>query len=138
MNNRPIKFRAWNKEKKTMWDVTSINWYDEYMWVDETPMTGEKLPIEWTPLMQFTWLIDELHHEIYEGDIIEFEQYWYTYGASGTDKVRREVTWQDSYWAWWSFWKAEKDGEKRWSFPFPTCRIVGNIYENPELLATSQ
>jgi hypothetical protein len=72
--NRPIKFRAWDKEKKQIREVTGINWYDEYLWVDETPMSGDRLPIETTPLMQFTGLLDKNGlAEVFEGDIISPE-----------------------------------------------------------------
>jgi uncharacterized phage protein (TIGR01671 family) len=70
--NREIKFRAWDKEKKEMREVTSLNFYDEYMWVEETPMTGDKLPIEGTPLMQFTGLKDKNGKEVYEGDVVTY------------------------------------------------------------------
>ena len=69
---REIKFRAWDKNKKEVRKVTGINWYDEYLWVDETPMSGDRLPIEGTPLMQYTGIKDKNGKDIYEGDIVEW------------------------------------------------------------------
>ena len=116
MNQREIKFRAWDEKKKAIRDVTGINWYDEYLWVDETPMTGDKLPIESTPLMQSTGLKDKNGKDIYEGDIIKGEHLigeW----VSGVDMLPTGV------WFGGARFSEIKDFE-----------IIGNLYENPNLL----
>ena len=118
---REIKFRAWDKDKKRMREVTEINWYDEYMLVDETPMSGDRLPIEGIPLMQYTGLKDKNGKEIYEGDIVQL---------SINEKKPHHLG------------KVEYlppkffviDGEKSGLILTDRYEVIGNIYENPELL----
>ena len=117
---RTIKFRAWDTNKKEMRDVTSINWYDGYLWVDETPMTGHKLPIEGTPLMQFTGLLDKNGVEIFEGDVVKRD-------------ARKYVVKECEA----SFRLAE--GENPGGFLLGDCapitlEVIGNIHENGDLL----
>jgi len=119
---KEIKFRAWDKEKKEMREVTSLNFYDEYMWVDETPMTGDRLPLETTPLMQYTGLKDKNGKEIYEGDIvswgespkmfIKFGEGMFEFWETETEKAYH-----------WGIWNIHKELE-----------VIGNIYENKDLL----
>ena len=118
---RTIKFRAWDKENNDMyeWDVLSqrrnlneaIEMQDKGLWV----------------LMQFTGLKDKNGKEIYEGDIVKLN-----YGI----EVKGIVTFEGYQWK-------VKHGSKRWySDPWSdvvneegkTASVLGNIYENPELL----
>jgi uncharacterized phage protein (TIGR01671 family) len=126
---REIKFRAWDKNKKEIRKVTSINWYDEYIWVDETPMSGDRLPIESTPLMQYI-KDDKNGVEIYEGDILSYPE----------EEQIISIFWDDSS-AGWEFNEHSglDDGVGRgdWDFNIgiaKNCEVIGNIYENPELL----
>lgn len=160
---REIKFRAWDEERKSMCNVTNINFYDEYMWVEETPMTGWRLPLETTPLMQYTGLIDKNGKCIFESDIIGREGVYHFISRSG---------WDAEQGSWWiigeklkNFTGKENDEEKyiagyklvvvepskKTGFE-PFCdsedncyccgggddpseyEVLGNLYEHPTLL----
>ncbi len=86
------------------------------------------------PLMQYTGLKDKNGEEIYEGDIVRFH-------SNGSNTYVREVLWvnpitQNSFAGFVILNLACTDG-------FPSilqksitdfCEVIGNIYENPELL----
>lgn len=130
--NREIKFRAWNKGVKKMVLVTRIDWnttgnsIDPGIWslegIEQVKSTDGKDRNDYVQqedfiLMQYTGLKDKSGKEIYEGDIIKTEG-----GALGVVKWRHFGFEQDmiNTLGWWVI---QEDGE-----------IIGNIYENPELL----
>ena len=118
---REIKFRAWNKKLKVMstWEEILSVWGDHEV-VDL--IRGN----ETYELMQFTGLYDKLGKEIYESDIVEF-----------IGHKNRVVGWtpDDHHYAGWY-----AIGGIR---PLPiysgkepnTIEVIGNIYENPELIS---
>lgn len=121
---REIKFRGWDKEIEAIVDYGSFIPQYEY----ENGIVN---------LMQYTGLKDKNGKEIYEGDILEIENDdEYSFMASQPRKILREVKWQDYYGAGWNMGESHKDGEKRWSYGFYSkeSEVVGNIYENHELL----
>ena len=75
---------------------------------------------EGTPVMDFTGLHDKNGKEIYEGDVVQFE---YQNGGGLTPDARAEVTFSLGAFNVWG---------DRLSDYF--VEVVGNIYENPELL----
>jgi uncharacterized phage protein (TIGR01671 family) len=110
MNQRPIKFRAWDIEKKVMNPYLSII---EGM-VLLTPAKPENQIV-----MQFTGLLDKNGKEIYEGDIVRFTTFdgvgvvRFTapeFEVSDTRQTVREVHSLRGY----------------------ECEVTGNIHENPE------
>ena len=103
---REYKFRAWDKRFKRM--------------VYDSPMAILFLNDSDHELMQYTGLHDKNGKEIYEGDIVN--------GESDYGKVIGEVNWEDSF-AGWAI------GNTRMSaFRLLTCKVIGDIYSNPELL----
>lgn len=123
-----LKFRAWLKENKEMVDVGEIHFFN-----GEFDFIGDA--ITWMcksddcVLMQSTGLKDKNGKEIFEGDILSIE--------TDEETVKVEVSW-DSKHALFVF-ESEKYNEKVAlaelfednSYQF---NIIGNIYENPELV----
>ncbi len=116
------KFRAWDKEKKLMGEVVQINFEidtieyvaftDLYVWSN----------FEKVELMQSTGLQDKNGVEIFEGDIVK-----------RFDKLIEVVEWNDKK-GWWCL-----NRKKKWLLVLlgqwhQAIEIIGNIYENKELL----
>ena len=124
------KFRAWDKELKTMLDVSLID-FKKRVLVGEHWEFGETnfMGFDEIELLQSTWLKDKEGKEIFEGDILGIE----------TDEgiLNVNVFWDDKH-ALFMF-ESEIHNEKELlaelvednTYPF---EIIGNIYENPELL----
>ncbi|MUT66033.1 YopX family protein [Paenibacillus sp. NEAU-GSW1] len=139
---REIKFRAWDKERKEMLPVTLMDW--PQWWVSCEPvLEGVIQPSDYGErnsfkneetdrhiLMQYTGLKDCEDREIYEGDVLEFVIFDHEGADSGV--LKRSVKWASEAASfvvgeeeWWMFFiLANDDGAK----------IIGNIYESPELL----
>ena len=125
--SRQIKFRAWNHKHKYMDDAFFIRTcdgatFDVPKFRYDTPNTEIEYTDEFSPLMQFTGLLDKNGKEIYEGDIISI---WGT---------TLKVYWEESD----ASFMAETLGDnaicesgQEWS---GSCEVIGNIYQNPELL----
>lgn len=127
--NRDIKFRAWDEVSEKM-----LNW-NEFL---DTNMKNTFIAPESTGLilMQYTGLHDKNEKEIYEGDIVLYEDWEMAYEGGGNDSFinkgiveycednccfnvteRQTVDLADvSY----------KDNED--------LEVIGNIYDNPALL----
>ena len=117
---REIKFRAWDKINKEIFNVESINFQERKVYKD-TVSYRKFNDIE---LMQYTGLKDKNNKEIYDGDIL----------SDGNDEKPYKVIFENG-----SF-RAEFEGDfEEYSFDLINivaqgCEVVGNIYENPELI----
>jgi len=125
--NRPIKFRVWDKrENKGM--STQNMLYDaqlHHFWQDFVDYPGYEL-------MQYTGLTDKNGKEIYEGDIVQYNQ------NSSYDNMDFIAKWSDDK---LGFIFQSNSGEQLVNQTphlnrFKHLEVVGNIFENPELLKT--
>jgi len=127
---REIKYRAWDKKNKKIREVTNINFFDEFLYVDETPAgDGERLKIADVELMQYTGLKDRNGVEIYEGDIIGWKR---KQGASSflRGNISKISYIKDGQYCGFGFDKNRPLTAKK----AKELEVIGNIYENPELL----
>ena len=124
---RTIKFRAWDKERKEMligagYSTGQLN----NVTLNELEFPEDKV------FMQFTGLFDKKGEEIYEGDIIVFEeQQVYQFGTSD----KRIIEWQNGNFDWVD--SITKESVSGWTYGVRTSKysiIIGNIYQNPELI----
>lgn len=122
---REIKFRAWDERIKRM---LYKNFYDRNWYYHSVKChTHKKLMPEdfsFQVLMQYTGLKDKNGIEIYEGDILEHEDD----PPSGVYEGC-EVTFDEEY----GIYCFKNDAPNLLS-SYCNLKIIGNIYENPELL----
>lgn len=121
------KFRAWDELSKKMFQVNFIDFIKKYvcLTVDENWIT--KKGINQVVLMQSTGLKDRNGVEIFEGDIVENTTQIVYLGH------RFEVSWNGSY-ACFQLLNGGKSSNIPLIEDFMSYEVIGNIYENPELL----
>jgi uncharacterized phage protein (TIGR01671 family) len=118
MKKREIKFRVWDKEEGMIYINSSTDTHvlgGEYAY--EIISSGEY------PTMQYTGLKDKNGVEVYEGDVVKVNGEY------------MEVYFKDGYFGWgW-----EHEGVYSFDpFGVEEIEVIGNIYENPELVNFSK
>ncbi len=117
---REIKFRAWDDHDKVMFNLTDRLFFNMYG-VAKLPFYTPSGITAHAVLMQYTGRKDKNGVEIYESDIVEWKSIHNTKGIAHIDTVQ----WADGYWNLHP-WIHELSSAE--------CKILGNIYEHPELL----
>lgn len=112
---REIKFRAWDKDAKKMFEAgymyPAINFGGSVF----DRQDGEEQSLdEQIVLMEYTGLKDKNGKEIYEGDVIEWS-------SGNGNKDRMEMKFYERHQGFMPYINYSSE-------------IIGNIYENPELI----
>ena len=123
------EFRAWTKEGKAMY-------YDVYPFKDDTLLLSydeiafDEVPASDFILMRSTGLKDKNGKEIFEGDVVKYKSGCYTYteevaynknfAGFGVRDANADVI--------LTFWVLAEN------IDLSSLEVVGNIYQNPELL----
>lgn len=119
---REIKFRAYCKKRKAIFDVTWMLFNQSEVVLQVLPDTNALVNIENIELMQYTGFKDKNGREIYEGDIIRIYN----------DEINEEDSWIDEVsYHMGGFFSGDEDLLGNVHF---RAKVIGNIYENPELL----
>ena len=126
---RDIKFRAWNEVEEKM-----LNW-NEFL---DTNMKNTFIAPESTGLilMQYTGLKDKNGKEIYEGDIVKVKLY--------KGEEEKYFIGKVEYFGSNFIVDADNNSEYHvydldgfgidYRYNLEDCEVIGNIYDNPELL----
>ena len=110
---RVIKFRQWS-----CGFMKHISNTDDLLWNAYDPTSGPLRELTELNWMQFTGLKDKNGVEVYESDVIEF------------DSVNRVVKFIHGCW----MLEREKGYYINAHHYIDVCEVIGNIYENKELL----
>ena len=127
---REIKFRAWLKEDKKMENVKTMDFTDKTIrCLKKNEFINayllRRVSFDDVELMQYTGLNDKNGKEIYEGDILFFRD----------ENTKYVVVWQDAAFIIKSIEIRKYSEEMCWLDDTEICcQIVGNIYENKNLL----
>jgi len=118
--NREIKFRAWDKQNNAFAEL--------YTNVD----CMNNLDNDNVAIMQYSGLKDKNNKEIFEGDIIKIPDDYDTYGIFAGEIY-------EIYFAYGGFRLKPKNSKRRgnWLEDEKELEVIGNIYENKDLLPTS-
>lgn len=123
-----MKFRAWVPVEKTICEVLIINYKDRTVqlpiqtavtapyWWDETVWDFEKVV-----LMQYTGLKDKNGIDIFEGDVVQ-----------DSTEQNYVVVYDEERAAFILIWCSNDDRFETFEYQ-KTLKVIGNIYENPEL-----
>lgn len=121
---RQLKFRAWDKTRLIMHKTSTFREICE-------GGLDDLRSFEEFEFLQFTGLLDKSGKEIYEGDILEFSRYWSDhFGRDYSQVIFLEEN------AQFVFNHSTVGTPQDLGMINKEAKVIGNIYETPELLTT--
>ena len=132
--NRLFKFRAWVKEQNRMIKVFGFNEHLVFEQTWDSPSIKENIfEIEDCHIMQFTGLIDKNGTEIYEGDLIKR-----VISFQGNENISFDlIGFHGAHFSATRFSPDLRTEGFLGNWTFHTMEVIGNHFENPELLQTT-
>jgi len=127
MNNR-LKFRVWSVNDRRFIKSIYHDHADCYIFINAmygNPVIlskyGDEVELDEKDyvIQQYTGLKDKNGNEIYEGDVIRG---MHDFGPAGFHSVTCSVRWNNEVGYQWNYWDLS------------TTEVIGNIFENPELI----
>ena len=116
---REIKFRQWLTKNKI---------FHYFGFIEDEFLGPISLDTKTNPVTQYTGIKDSKGVEIYEGDIVEapycfgLVEGYHCFGPGGWSIRKFTVSFDNLLGYQWKYWNMDK------------AVVIGNIYENPELL----
>ena len=137
-----FRFRAWDKseyhEPRMLYQVEQTY---NFMYDVPEDCFGDVLADEGYIVMQCTGLKDKNGKLIYEGDILKYAEFdWNDFSFKDWETEMAQVVYgndYDTYYPAFDLKDKDFDGTNAFSYLFNegwTIEVIGNIYENPELL----
>lgn len=129
------RFRAWDKKTETIQEIESISFKEKKLVIDQKSVTWFNSDYirnsDEVELMQSTGMKDKNGVEIFEGDIVAVENHPFQRKEDSSAGMEIEgdyvVGWNQHDLTWCA-------GDLLLARLKPYVRVIGNIYENSELL----
>lgn len=121
------KYKVWDKSEKRMWNAETLFIEDEWVRANDGSIYGEhKDIVRDFELMQFTGHKDKHGAEIFEGDVVKHDPVPNSFYTNTNFEIVRARTGE---------WRIDSlRGGSVLAFHNHQIEIIGNIYENSELI----
>lgn len=123
---RKMKFKAWHKKRRVMYHNVCFDSYGYPRQVRGPEIdTLDFVKRDDCDLLQFTGLRDKNDEEIYEGDIIKYDyDQRHSPKITSVEFIESPIEVEGGFGGVWTGYCLDPE----------ICEIIGNVYENPELI----
>lgn len=136
-----LKFRAWDKNTNDMADVKTIDLEKDGSIGCIIDYNGINLDVSECVIMQSTGLKDKNGVEIFEGDILKIIEVT----NEGISEYITDVIWEDCSFVfksdgvdYYDSFLGSFSGDPNKTYPLFELLVIGNVWDNPELLESVQ